>query len=249
MGVGRFHLADFDTFEAANLNRQFGATVQTLGRPKIDIMREMVLAINPDADVRLFPEGVQPGNVDAFLEGTDVIVDGIDFFAFDIRRLLFNRARHAGLSVLTSAPIGFGSTLQVFTPDGMSFDDYFGNYDGMTDADKFVSFLTGIAPILFHRKYLDLSVVRLNAGRGPVVAASCILSSALVATETVALLLKRRPPKAAPHYAQFDMYLRKYKQKYLWWGARNPLQRLKRFLLKRTMKRLLSEQAQTTGPE
>src|SRR5579863_9837962 len=83
LGVGKFHLADFDTFEYTNFNRQFGAQIETVGRPKIDVMREMVLAINPEADVVLFPEGVQPENVGRFLSGAGVVVDGIDFFAFD----------------------------------------------------------------------------------------------------------------------------------------------------------------------
>src|SRR5262252_10354160 len=51
MGVGRFHLADFDTFELGNFNRQFGATVDTLGQPKIDVMAKMAEAINPHVQV------------------------------------------------------------------------------------------------------------------------------------------------------------------------------------------------------
>jgi tRNA A37 threonylcarbamoyladenosine dehydratase len=38
-GVARFHLADFDRFEAANVNRQHGARVDTFGRPKLDVMQ------------------------------------------------------------------------------------------------------------------------------------------------------------------------------------------------------------------
>ncbi len=238
MGVGRFHLADFDTFELSNFNRQVGATMDTLGREKVEVMREMTLAVNPEAEVVLFREGVQPENVHQFLEGVDVVVDGIDFFAFDSRRLLFNEARRKGLYVLTSGPIGFGSTLQIFSPDGMSFDEYFGIGDGMSDFEKFVAFAVGIAPAVLHRRYMDLSRVKLDAGRGPVVASSCFLSSALVATEVVNILLRRRPIKAVPHYVQFDTLLQVYRKGYLFWGAKNPMQYLKRWILRRTMRRL-----------
>ena len=40
MGVGAFHLADPDQFELVNFNRQAGASIQTVGRPKVDVMAE-----------------------------------------------------------------------------------------------------------------------------------------------------------------------------------------------------------------
>lgn len=242
MGVGKFHLADFDTFEYTNFNRQFGAMVDTIGRKKIDVMKEMVQAINPEAEVVLFPEGVQPDNVASFLSGTQAVVDGIDFFAFDHRRMLFNEARRAGLHVLTSGPVGWGATLQVFSPTGMSFDEYFGMRDGMTEFEKFVAFAVGIAPAVLHRKYMDMSKIKVSAAQAPVVAAGCLLSSAIIATETINVLLQRRPVKAVPHYFQFDMYLQVYKKRYLAFGARNPLQAVKRAILRRTMKHLAGGQ-------
>ena len=224
MGVGRFHLADFDTFELGNFNRQFGATVDTVGQSKIDVMAKMVQAINPEIEIKLFPEGVQSANIQRFLDGVGVVVDGIDFFAFDHRRMMFNEARKKGLHVVTAGPVGFGSTLQVFAPTGMTFDEYFGMRDGMTDFEKFVAFATGLAPAVLHRHYLDLSKVKLSAGQAPVVASSCILSSALVAFEAVNILLGKRAVKAVPHYYQFDAYLQVYKKGYLAFGYRNPMQ-------------------------
>jgi molybdopterin/thiamine biosynthesis adenylyltransferase len=238
MGIGKFRLADFDTFEVSNINRQFGATADTLGRSKTEVMREMALAINPGLEIDVFAEGIQRENVDRFLADVDVVVDGIDFFAFDIRRLLFQRARASGLYVITAGPVGFGSTLQVFSPTGMSFDEYFGVYDGLSDLQKFVAFATGIAPAVLHRKYMDLSRIRLAAGRAPVVASSCLLSSGLVAYEAVNVLLRKRPIKAVPHYFQFDAHLQVYKHGHLRWGARHPMQHLKRWILTRKMKQL-----------
>src|SRR5689334_23654968 len=58
LGIGRFHLADFDRFDLANFNRQSGATVATLGEPKVDVLARMARDINPDVELTLFPEGV-----------------------------------------------------------------------------------------------------------------------------------------------------------------------------------------------
>jgi molybdopterin/thiamine biosynthesis adenylyltransferase len=246
MGVGRFHIADFDQFEVSNFNRQFGASVDTIGHSKIEVMASMLRSINPDVEIRLFPEGFQPTNLDRFFDGVDVVVDGIDFFAFDHRRLLFQEARRRNLYVITAGPVGFGSTLQVFAPQGMSFDEYFGIKDGMADLDKLVAFATGLAPALLHRGYMDLSRVRVTAGQAPVVASSCILSSGLVAFEAVNVILGLRPIKAVPHYFQFDAYRQVYRRGYLWFGGRNPLQALKRAILRRTMARISRQQGYPT---
>ena len=50
-GVGHLILVDADVFDPSNVNRQLGATVQTIGRPKVDVMKERLLSINPDIDV------------------------------------------------------------------------------------------------------------------------------------------------------------------------------------------------------
>ena len=239
MGVGRFHLADFDTFEVSNINRQFGATAETIGQSKIEVMSRMARAINPEIQVTPFDQGVQPDNVDSFLEGVDVVVDGIDFFAFDHRRLLFNAARRHGLHVITSGPVGFGSTLQIFAPAGMSFDEYFGIEDGMSDLEKFVAFATGLAPAGFHRHYMDLKKIVLEKARAPVVASSCLLASSFVAFEAVNIVLGWRPVKAVPYYFQFDARLQRYKKGYLALGSKNPMQYLKRSILRKLMRQIV----------
>src|SRR5689334_6047816 len=53
MGIGGFNIADFDTFELANFNRQAGATMSNLGKPKVDVLADMARDINPHADLKL----------------------------------------------------------------------------------------------------------------------------------------------------------------------------------------------------
>ena len=80
LGIGNFSIAEFDSFDVHNFNRQAGAMISTLGRPKIDVMAEQALDINPELRITKFPEGVDAGNLDRFLDGVDVYVDGLDFF-------------------------------------------------------------------------------------------------------------------------------------------------------------------------
>ena len=243
IGVGGFHIADNDVFETANLNRQYGATVASMNRKKTDVMAEVARAINPEARVTAFSEGVTEKNVDEFLSGVGLVVDGIDFFSIDIRRLLFNRARERGVYAVTSGPIGFGSTLQIFAPSGMSFDEYFGINDRMSEMEKIAAFAVGLAPRPFHLRYMDLSKVDLAAGTAPSLASACALCAALVATEAVKILLQRGSVKAVPHYFQFDPYRRLCKKGYLFWGAKNPLQYIKRKVLLKRVARLIKRQA------
>jgi molybdopterin/thiamine biosynthesis adenylyltransferase len=76
-GVGRLKIADNDRFEASNRNRQIGATVTTLGRPKTKAMAERLRAINPELEVSCFGR-VDEESVDAILDGADVVALGID---------------------------------------------------------------------------------------------------------------------------------------------------------------------------
>ncbi|MBI5551723.1 MAG: ThiF family adenylyltransferase [Desulfobacterales bacterium] len=231
-GIGRFHLADFDRFEAANVNRQHGARVSTFGRPKLDVMRQELRAINPYAQVRSFPEGVSPENIDAFLEDVDVLVDSIDFFSLELRRLLFRRAREKGIPAITAGPIGFGTALLYFAPDrGMTFDEYFDLHDGMSMEAKLIAFFVGLAPKAAQRNYTLPGSISMSDRRGPSLAAGCQMCAGAAAAEVLRILLKKPGLRPAPYYCQYDPFARKFYQGRLRFGNRGPLQRLKRRLI------------------
>jgi molybdopterin/thiamine biosynthesis adenylyltransferase len=245
-GIGKFHIADFDTFDPVNINRQYGAKVRHFGRPKIEVMAEEALSVNPFLDIRQFPGGVTPQNIDDFLEDVDIVIDGVDFFEFETRRLLFNRSREKGIPVITAGPLGFSSAVLIFAPEqGMSFDEYFDIRDDMSVEEKLLSFMIGLAPKAVHTKYMDFSRVDLNARAGPSSNIACQLCSATAATEALRILLKRGGIKPAPFYLQFDPFLQKLCSGYLLWGNRHPVQRAKKFYVKNFLlrKRVAAPQA------
>jgi molybdopterin/thiamine biosynthesis adenylyltransferase len=239
LGIGAFHIADPDCFEVVNFNRQYGATLRSLGQSKAEVMAREARAINPDVELRVFAEAISPANVDAFLDGVDVFVDGIDFFALDVRRLLFRRARERGLWSVTAGPIGFSTAWLAFAPDGMSFDDYFDLHDGMDAVDQLVAFAAGVAPGGTHLPYIDLSAVNPATGSAPSAGLACQLCGGVIGAEVLKILLGRGTVRPAPWYGQFDPYRRLFRQRRMWRGNRHPLQRLKRWLLTRHFRRLL----------
>ena len=78
-GVGEFDLIDDDKVCLTNLNRQIIATRKTVGKYKVDVMKERILDINPDAKVNTYKCFFLPENADDFpFEKYDYVVDAVD---------------------------------------------------------------------------------------------------------------------------------------------------------------------------
>jgi len=226
LGIGAFHIADFDVFDLVNFNRQVGAGMSTLGRAKVDVLAAMARDINPEVDIRLFRDGVDPSSLEAFFNGVDVYIDGLDFFAFDAREATFAACARRGIPACTVAPIGMGAALLNFVPGGMTFEQYFG-WAGRSNDEKALRFLVGLAPAGLHRRYLvDPSAVDLAQHRGPSTIMACQLCAGVAATEALKMLLGRGKVLAAPHGVHFDGYRNKLVRTWRPGGNAHPLQRL-----------------------
>lgn len=226
LGIGSFRIADFDHFDIHNFNRQAGANMSTIGRAKSEVMAELALGINPELDLQVFPQGVTPDNLSDFLEGVDIYIDGLDFFAVEARRMVFAACTRLGIPAVTAAPLGMGSAVLVFLPGRMSFEDYF-CLEGQAEHEQLLRFLLGLSPAMLQRAYLvDPSAVDFLAKRGPSTPMACELCAGLAATEVLKVLLKRGRVTAAPWGMHFDAYRKRLVHTYRPWGNRNPIQRL-----------------------
>lgn len=225
LGIGHFRIADFDHFELENFNRQAGARLSTLNAPKADTMAAMASEINPLAHIDTFGLGISPENVDRFLAGADVYVDGIDFFAFDMRRALFAACDRLGIPAVTAAPLGMGAALLIFMPGKMSFDEYF-RWGDCSDTEKAVRFMVGLAPSMLHDYLVDVTRINLAAGSGPSTSIACYLCAGMAATEVLKILLRRGPVICAPRGRHFDAYRGKLAHTWRPWGNANPIQRV-----------------------
>lgn len=104
-GVGALDLFDYDVVSLSNINRQIVALRSTVGRPKVDVMRERILDINPSCAVTVHPIRYLPENADDHpLSVYDCIVDAVDCVSAKIE--LAVRATAAGVPLISSMGTG-----------------------------------------------------------------------------------------------------------------------------------------------
>ena len=105
LGVGHLTLVDPDKVAESNLNRQLIALRSTVGKYKVDVARERVLDINPEAEVEALKLFYLPENADGFdVTRFDCIVDAIDTVSAKIELIV--RAKAAGVPIISSMGTG-----------------------------------------------------------------------------------------------------------------------------------------------
>ncbi|APG48189.1 ThiF family adenylyltransferase [Phaeobacter porticola] len=241
LGVGAFQLADFDHFDLANFNRQFCATMSNLGRPKQQVIAEHLLDINPEIKIESWDQAITSDTVSKFLDGADIYVDSIDFFALEVRRALFAEARRRGIPAITAAPVGTGCAWLIFTPQSQSFEEYFG-FSEHNDDDDYIRFLLGLSPKGLHRSFLvDPSFIDFKAQKAPSTPMGITLCAGIAGTEVLKLLLHRGGTKAAPWFHQFDASSGKCVSGRSWFGPHSIIHRYKLRHIRRTVENTNAE--------
>ncbi|WP_064700671.1 HesA/MoeB/ThiF family protein [Halomonas caseinilytica] len=113
-GMGRLTLADDDTVELSNLQRQIAHGMADIGRPKAESARDASLALNPDCDIVALPRRLSGEDLRTVVSQVDVVLDCTDRFS---SRYAVNEAcRHAGVPLVSGAAIRFSGQLAVFDP-------------------------------------------------------------------------------------------------------------------------------------
>jgi adenylyltransferase/sulfurtransferase len=111
-GVGQLLLADGDTVDLTNLQRQIAHSTAAIGSNKADSLAHAVRAINPEIAVRSIPEFLAGAALHDAVSAVDLVVDASDNFA---TRHAVNRACvQAGKPLVSGAAIGFSGQLAVF---------------------------------------------------------------------------------------------------------------------------------------
>ena len=246
LGVGAFNIADFDSFEIHNFNRQAGALVSSLGQPKVDVLARMALDVNPELKLKRFPQGIADENIAGFLDDVDLYVDGLDYFALDVRQKVFEACAERHIPALTAAPLGMGVALLNFLPGSMTFEDYF-RLQGKSTEEQAIRFLLGLSPAMLQMRYLvDKSRVNLAERRGPSTVMACQLCAGFAATEALKILLNRGKIVAAPRGIHFDAYRNKLVTTWRPFGNNNPIQKLGLAIARRQIGAQASLPPQTT---
>lgn len=104
-GIGHIELIDHDTVALSNLNRQIIATHDTIGRDKVDVMKERILSINPKAEVVMHKCFFLPENKDGFdFSKYTYVVDAVD--TVTAKLTIIEEAKKAGVPVISSMGTG-----------------------------------------------------------------------------------------------------------------------------------------------
>lgn len=101
-GIGTLGLVDGDVVDLSNLQRQILHTTAHVGTPKVDSARRLLSVLNPDVELKLYPEHVNAANIMDLLPEYDVILDGSDNFG---TRFLVNDACYFAKKTLISGSI------------------------------------------------------------------------------------------------------------------------------------------------
>ncbi len=118
-GIGHFDLIDNDDVSLTNINRQIIAMHSTVGRPKVDVMKERMLDINPKADITVHKCFFLPENADEFdFKSYDYVVDAVDTVTAKLEIIM--RCNRDGVPVISS--MGTGNKLD---PSGFMVVDIY----------------------------------------------------------------------------------------------------------------------------
>ena len=126
LGVGEVRIADSETFDVSNINRQYAAGRLTIGESKAWETARLTRETVDDVTLVVYPEGIIEETVHDFVSGCDLICDEVEFWAAGSRIMLHQHARFLGVPLLNCNTVGFGTRLFLFTPGGYPIERMLG---------------------------------------------------------------------------------------------------------------------------
>lgn len=121
MGVGKIKICDFDIYEETNLNRQIHSHLETVGKYKVDVLKEEFLKINPNLKIESYREEVTRQNVEELLEDVDLIINGMDKMYSSL--ILERTARKKKLTIVDAWITPYASVF-VMTPNSPHWEEF-----------------------------------------------------------------------------------------------------------------------------
>lgn len=198
MGFEKFHISDPDVYERTNINRQRMAKESTIGVRKDEALLREALDINPQINVRTFPEGLNKTNVKDFLEGIDWVVDVVDVFALNEKLALNEEAARRGLPLVSCGSLGFSGAVVVFDKDTPTFAELTGLEPSLPyeiNIKRFVQFICPEIPD-YMRAQMDKAMSR--SSHIPFVVPGVEIAAACAVTEITKEILNIGEKVRAP---------------------------------------------------
>ncbi len=210
IGAGKIKLADLDTVDLSNLNRQILYDSLDMGLPKTYAALRKLRGVNPFLKVDLFQD-INRNNVAMFLKDADIVVDAVDDHLTKV--LISRTAREVKIPVLHLNAFGFRMTATTFVPEGISYEELFDlpsrdkSLDLLTKA-TFRPYIQKVTKALSRGMMPDRVISKLVNGQlpHPVFTSASVLAGAMGATEVAKSLTGRESEMIiAPRVFQFDL--------------------------------------------
>jgi len=104
-GVGKLVLVDNDTVSISNINRQIIATIDAIGKFKVEVMKERILRINPNCNVEIHAKFISEDNISEVIsKDTDYVVDAIDTVSSKIATIMWCKINN--INIISSMGTG-----------------------------------------------------------------------------------------------------------------------------------------------
>jgi threonine dehydrogenase-like Zn-dependent dehydrogenase len=196
-GVGRLILADIDTFEIGNMNRQVFAYMDTVGRHKAEATAEQIKTINPEIETIVFQQE-WPEHAVQSIRSSAVTINGTDDLAASL--LLYRAARAAGKTMIDAYASSLPSVYVTRPTDRMpeerlGYPTIGTEWNALTAEQRNEAFMREIEHVMVHssaRKYIDMGLAgEMAAGKRKRMsfAPMVITTGMLMAYETIAIIL------------------------------------------------------------
>jgi sulfur-carrier protein adenylyltransferase/sulfurtransferase len=192
-----------------------------------------------------FPKALPIREINSFLNGPDIIIDSLDFYAIDMRQKIYDRALEKGIYVITAGPIGFGCSLVTFSPhSGMSFSEYFNFQDTDSPHDKQIKFTLGMNPNSDFFKNFTKNALSLQNGVTPSLGLACAMCASMATGEVLKIVTGRGELKSAPYWKRYDPFLNRFYECTRARGNRHPARKVKFHLYKYISTKMSSDHSQ-----
>ena len=199
-GIGRFILADIDSFEISNMNRQVFAFTDTVGRQKAEVTAETIRRINPELEITVYKDD-WPGYVTESISDAAVTINGTDDLAASL--LLYRTARKAGKPVIDAYAASLPSVYVTRSGDPMPeerlhYPTIDTAWNALTLEQRREAFMREIEHVMINsssRRYIDLGLAgEMAAGKRSRMsyAPMVITTGMLMAYEALAIVLGQR---------------------------------------------------------
>lgn len=133
LGVGHIRIADPDTIDVSNLNRQVIANLNTVGIGKTEASVAELRNIAKDFELVAYNQGITGDMAEEFVNGLDIVIDEIDVFPLRAHVHLQRAARKNNLPIYSCYIIGGGIRFYKFEGNDYTFEDFIGHDESLWD--------------------------------------------------------------------------------------------------------------------